>query len=71
MSVLGQTEKSGRSTGKSALPPRTDVASRACQVRKVPNPDIQLTGHTNLSEDLYRGLRSGEIEVMGKSSPKL
>ena len=35
-SVVGQTQKSGRATGKSALPSRTDVASRACQVRKVP-----------------------------------
>ena len=35
-SVVGQTQKSECATGKSALPSRTDVASRACQVRKVP-----------------------------------
>jgi hypothetical protein len=31
-SESGQTQKSGRATGQSALPSRTDVASRACQV---------------------------------------
>ena len=36
MSELGQTQKSGRATGKSALPSRTDIVSLACQVRKVP-----------------------------------
>jgi hypothetical protein len=36
----GQIRKSGRATGQSALPSRTDVASRACQVRKVPDSDI-------------------------------
>jgi hypothetical protein len=36
-SVVGQTQKSECATGKSALPSRTDVASRACQVRKVSN----------------------------------
>jgi hypothetical protein len=40
MSHLGQTEKSGRATGKSALPSRTDIVSPACQVRKVPQPDL-------------------------------
>jgi len=39
-SVVGQTQKSECATGKSALPSRTDVASRACQVRKVPISDI-------------------------------
>ena len=33
-SAPGQTQKSERATGQSALPSRTDVASRACQVRK-------------------------------------
>jgi hypothetical protein len=28
-SELGQTEKSGRATGRSALPPRTDIVRRA------------------------------------------
>ena len=32
---MGQTENSGRATGKSALPSRTDIVSPACQVRKV------------------------------------
>jgi len=36
MSQLGQTEKSGRATGKSALPSITDIVRQAPQVRKVP-----------------------------------
>ena len=36
MSALGQTEKSGRATGKSALPSTTDIVRQARQVRKVP-----------------------------------
>src|SRR6185295_20421270 len=36
----GQTQKSECATGQSALPSRTDVASRACQVRKVPKGDM-------------------------------
>jgi hypothetical protein len=40
MSELGQTEKPGLATGKSALPSRTDIVSPACQVRKVPTSDI-------------------------------
>lgn len=40
MSQMCQTQKSGRATGKSALHSRTDIASRACQVRKVPISDI-------------------------------
>jgi len=32
----GQIRKSRRATGQSAFPSRTDVVSRACQVRKVP-----------------------------------
>src|SRR4030081_3143238 len=36
----GQIRKSGRATGKSALPSRTDVTSRACQVQKVPEIGI-------------------------------
>jgi hypothetical protein len=39
MSELGQTQKSGRTTGESALPPRTGMFGRARQVRKVPQPD--------------------------------
>jgi hypothetical protein len=35
-SVVGQTEKSGLATGKSALPSRTDIVSPAYQFRKVP-----------------------------------
>ena len=42
MSVQGQTEKSGRATGKSVLPSRTDIVSPACQVRKVPIAVIDL-----------------------------
>ena len=40
MAAKGQTRKSGRVTGQSALPSRTDIASRACQVRKVPQTDV-------------------------------
>ena len=39
-SGLGQTEKSGRSTGGSAFPSGTDMVCRACLVRFVPNSDI-------------------------------
>jgi hypothetical protein len=35
-SVVGQTEKSGRATGKSALPSITDIVRQAREVRKVP-----------------------------------
>ena len=33
-SVKGQTEKSGCSTGRSALPSITDIVNQACQVRQ-------------------------------------
>ena len=39
-SEMGQTQKSECATRQSALPLRTDVASRACQVRKVPYTDL-------------------------------
>ena len=39
MSLLGQIQK-GRATGQSALPSRTDVAGRACQVGKVPSTEV-------------------------------
>ena len=38
-SAAGQTAKPGLTTGKSALPSRTDIVSPACQVRKVPCVD--------------------------------
>jgi hypothetical protein len=47
MSLVGQIRKSGRATGQSALPLRTDLASRACQVRKVPRCDIGERCHTD------------------------
>ena len=40
MSQLGQTQKSGCSRGKSALPSITDIVSQAHQVRKVPITDL-------------------------------
>jgi hypothetical protein len=40
MTALGQTEKSGRATGKSALPSITDIVRQARQVRKVPSPEV-------------------------------
>ena len=39
-SAVGQTEKSGLATSKSALPSRTDIVSPACQVCFVPLPDF-------------------------------
>jgi hypothetical protein len=46
MSQMGQTQKSGRATGKSALPSRTDIVSLACQVRKVPLTDSCAAANT-------------------------
>jgi hypothetical protein len=37
---MGQSEKSGRSTGKSALPSISDVVRQVCLVRKVPIPEV-------------------------------
>jgi hypothetical protein len=42
MSAAGQTRKSGRATRQSALPSRTDIISRAYQVRKVPLAAVSL-----------------------------
>jgi hypothetical protein len=39
-SGLGQTEKSGRATGKLALPSITDMASQARQVRNGPTAEV-------------------------------
>ena len=39
MSPLGHFQTWTREVARSALPSRTDVASRACQVRNVPKPD--------------------------------
>src|SRR6185503_985353 len=44
MSASDQTQKSGRTTGQSALPSRTDVARRACLVRKGPTAAIEHDG---------------------------
>jgi hypothetical protein len=40
MSEMGQTEKSGWVTGKSALPSRTDIVRPVPLVRFVPTADI-------------------------------
>jgi hypothetical protein len=40
MSLVGQKQKSGRATGKSASPSGTDIVYWTCQVRFVPNSDI-------------------------------
>jgi hypothetical protein len=40
MSQLGQTEKSGLATGKSALPSITDFVRGHRHVSKVPNPEL-------------------------------
>jgi hypothetical protein len=44
-SELGQTEKSGRATGKSALPSTTDIVRQAREVRKVPQADMRFTAY--------------------------
>jgi hypothetical protein len=48
MSQMGQTEKSGLATGKSALPSRTDIVSLVCQLRKVPTAEVALHSITSL-----------------------
>jgi hypothetical protein len=40
MTDLGQTEKSGRATGKSVLPSRADIVNRTSLVRSVPKSDM-------------------------------
>ena len=39
-SETGHFQTWAREVARSALPLRTDVASRACQVRKVPKPEV-------------------------------
>ena len=46
MSAQGQTEKSGRATGKSALPSITDIVRQARQVRKSANMRHRLDGQS-------------------------
>jgi hypothetical protein len=41
-SELGQTEKSGRATGKSALPSTTDIVRQAREVEKCHKPTCAL-----------------------------
>jgi hypothetical protein len=36
----GQTQKSGRATGKSALPSRADIVNRTSLVRSVPRAEV-------------------------------
>jgi hypothetical protein len=57
-SAPGQIRKSGRATGQSALPSRTDVASRACQVRKVPIPDLHAPVDRGSARSAFRGMLS-------------
>ena len=40
ISAMGQLRKSGGATARSAFPSRTDIVSRACQVRKVPTTEV-------------------------------
>jgi hypothetical protein len=40
MSAMGQSEKSSRPTGKSALPSKTDIVRSGRHVSKVPGTDI-------------------------------
>ena len=63
MSEVGQTQKSGCSTGRSGLPSITDVVSQACQVRFVPpvsdvapsfDPVIAPGEHEGLLASLFR-----------------
>jgi hypothetical protein len=76
MSVEGQTEKSGRAIGKSALPSGTDIVSLASQVRKVPLADIdrlrrRSTFTTNMREAVPigkpRGPAVGNIKRPGSA----
>jgi len=55
MSVQGQTQKSGRAPGRSALPSGTDTLTLAAQVRKVPNAEVLASLGEQLVADVTRG----------------
>jgi hypothetical protein len=46
-SAVGQTEKSGWATGKSALPSRTDIVKPVPLARFVPSPDSCTAANVN------------------------
>ena len=62
MSVQGQTEKSGRATGKSALPSITDFVRGHRHVSKVPTAEVtQVFGSTR---------RRGRTRLRSKACPR-
>jgi len=69
MSQLGQNQKSGRATGRSALPSRADMVSRTRQVRKVQKavmPADSIAGRQNRRRRkpfAYRLVRREHIAV--------
>ena len=81
MSGWGQTEKSGRATGKLALPSITDIVRQARQVRKVPVTDdisipvlISTGRHRNIgNSNLSRGVFVAQDaqDAAGRRVPKV
>ena len=59
MSVSGHFQTWAREVARSALPLRTDVAGRACQVRKVPTADIPLEERRIFASGLPRNENGG------------
>jgi hypothetical protein len=64
MSEMGQTQKSGRTTGRSALPQGTDIAGPATQVRKVPTTEVAFSLDHPVGE---REKRRSDCEVKRRS----
>src|SRR5258705_9142904 len=66
----GQTQKSECATGQSALPSRTDIVSRACQVRKVLTADSRTATDSSVFDQLVgeqQGrFRDGEPERLAR-----
>jgi hypothetical protein len=62
-SVRGQTRKSGHATGKSALPPSTDIVSPACQVRFVPKGDMDTQLFDHLVGKIQEAAGNGQVKL--------
>jgi hypothetical protein len=67
-SVRGQTEKSGRAIGKSALPSGTDIVSLASQVRKVPRGDLSRCSNVREQSCGYSITSSARASRLGATS---
>jgi hypothetical protein len=65
MSALCQIRKSGRTTRQSALPSRSDIISRAYQVRKVPKAEVKSAVFDHLVDLRKRRCRHSETERFG------